>query len=209
MGSIPGSERPSRGGNAYPLQYSFLENFMDRGAWWATVHGVAKSQTWLSTHTHTDTHKDYTIMDFTEWVNFLTDLTSFKVEWTQCHERGLNCNHYKNKCFLNMISPADCFPTVSSTTWMSNLKKSSWKSLWINKIDLGLRVLCLLFKLHDMLRFPPEILLSLSATHLGCLLWYVYWSSMLSSSQIFPKTKGQESFPVNFDILCSLDILFP
>ena len=63
----------------------------------------------MTEDTHTDTHKDYTIMDFTEWVNFLTDLTSFKVEWTQCHERGLNCNHYKNKCFLNMISPADCF----------------------------------------------------------------------------------------------------
>ena len=29
--------------NSYPLQYSYLENFMDRGAWWATVHGVAES----------------------------------------------------------------------------------------------------------------------------------------------------------------------
>ena len=35
-------------GNGYPLQYSCLENSMDRGAWWATVHGVAKSQTRLS-----------------------------------------------------------------------------------------------------------------------------------------------------------------
>ena len=35
-------------GNGNPLQYSCLENPMDRGAWWATVHGVAKSQTWLS-----------------------------------------------------------------------------------------------------------------------------------------------------------------
>ena len=32
-------------GNGYPLQYSCLENSMDRGAWWSTVHGVAKSQT--------------------------------------------------------------------------------------------------------------------------------------------------------------------
>ena len=36
----------------HPLQYSCLENLMDREAWWATVHGVAKSQTGLSTHTH-------------------------------------------------------------------------------------------------------------------------------------------------------------
>ena len=35
-------------GNGNPLQYSCLENLMDRGAWQATVHGVAKSWTWLS-----------------------------------------------------------------------------------------------------------------------------------------------------------------
>ena len=41
---IPGLGRSLREGNGYPLQYSCLENSMDRGAWWATVHGVAKSQ---------------------------------------------------------------------------------------------------------------------------------------------------------------------
>ena len=40
---IPGSGRSPGEGNGYPLQYSCLENSMDRGAWWATVHGVAKS----------------------------------------------------------------------------------------------------------------------------------------------------------------------
>ena len=45
MGSIPGSGRSPGGGGGNPLQYSSLENPMDRGAWWATVHGVAKSQT--------------------------------------------------------------------------------------------------------------------------------------------------------------------
>ena len=39
------------GGNGDPLQYSCLENSMDGGAWWATVHGVAKSQTRLSDFT--------------------------------------------------------------------------------------------------------------------------------------------------------------
>jgi len=42
-GSIPGSGRPPGEGNGNPLQYSCLENPMDRGAWWATVHGVAKT----------------------------------------------------------------------------------------------------------------------------------------------------------------------
>ena len=42
-GLIPGLRRPHGGGNGNPLQYSCLENTMDRGAWWATVHGVANS----------------------------------------------------------------------------------------------------------------------------------------------------------------------
>ena len=44
LGIFPGE------GNGNPLQYSCLENSMDRGAWWAIVHGVAKSWTRLSTH---------------------------------------------------------------------------------------------------------------------------------------------------------------
>ena len=43
-----GREDPLEKEMANPLQYSCLENPMDRGAWWATVHGVAKSQTQLS-----------------------------------------------------------------------------------------------------------------------------------------------------------------
>ena len=48
LGSIPGSRRSPGEGNGYPLQYSGLENSMDRGARQATVHGVAKSQKRLS-----------------------------------------------------------------------------------------------------------------------------------------------------------------
>ena len=44
-GLIPESEISHGEGNGNPLQYSFLENPMDGGAWWATVHGVAKSRT--------------------------------------------------------------------------------------------------------------------------------------------------------------------
>ena len=49
-GSVSGLGWSPGVGNGNPLQYSCLENPMDRGAWQATVHGVAKSQTWLSTH---------------------------------------------------------------------------------------------------------------------------------------------------------------
>ena len=48
LGSIPGLGRSPGGGHGNPLQYSRLENPMYRGAWWATVYEVAKSQTWLS-----------------------------------------------------------------------------------------------------------------------------------------------------------------
>ena len=45
MGLIPGSGRSPGVGNGNPLQYSCLGNPMDRGAWWAAVHGVTKNQT--------------------------------------------------------------------------------------------------------------------------------------------------------------------
>ena len=49
-GSIPGLGRSPGEGNGNPLQYSYLENPMDRGAWWATVHGVTELD---ATNTHT------------------------------------------------------------------------------------------------------------------------------------------------------------
>ena len=48
LGLIPGLERFPGEGNSYPFQYFGLENSMDRAAWWATVHGITKSWTWLS-----------------------------------------------------------------------------------------------------------------------------------------------------------------
>ena len=51
LGSITGLERSPGEGNGYPLHYSCLENPMDRGAWWPTVHGVARSQIQLSDYT--------------------------------------------------------------------------------------------------------------------------------------------------------------
>ena len=52
LGSIPGSGRSPGEVNGNPLQYSYLENPMDGGTWWAIVHGVAKSWTRLSDFTH-------------------------------------------------------------------------------------------------------------------------------------------------------------
>ena len=62
VGLIPGSGRSPGGGHGNPLQYSCLENPMDRGAWQATVHGVTRSQTrlkQLSMHAHVETPWKY------------------------------------------------------------------------------------------------------------------------------------------------------
>ena len=58
-GSIPRLGRSPRGGNGNPLQYSFLENSMGRGAWRATIHGVTASDTTELVHTqlHTELEK--------------------------------------------------------------------------------------------------------------------------------------------------------
>ena len=60
LGSIPGSGKSPGVGHGHLLQYSCLENPVDRGAWWATVHGVTKEldtnkQLYTHTHTHTQT----------------------------------------------------------------------------------------------------------------------------------------------------------
>ena len=78
LGSIPGLGRFPGEGKGYPLQYSCLENPMDRGAWWAIIHGVAKSQTWLSDFTHSLCVRDSTlapqgtqseyIQSFSQWI---------------------------------------------------------------------------------------------------------------------------------------------
>ena len=53
LGLIPGLGKSPGGGHGNPLQYSCLENLMDRGTWWIAVHGVAKSRARLSdSHTH-------------------------------------------------------------------------------------------------------------------------------------------------------------
>ena len=64
MGSIPGEGRLPGEGNGNPLQYSGLENPMDRGAWWAAVHRVAKS--WTRPNNGTNVH----IFDLQSCVSF-------------------------------------------------------------------------------------------------------------------------------------------
>ena len=81
-----GQEDSPGEGNGNPLQCSCLENPMDRGAWWATVHGVAKSRTRLS--------------DF-------TSLQSFKVKY-RCKKNALNCFRKSSFCTLYWFKSYFC-----------------------------------------------------------------------------------------------------
>ena len=102
MGLISGSGRSPREVNGNPLQYSFLENCIDGGVWWAAVHGVTKSQTWLSlrTHTHTLTHINLVLVLFYlkrvitpvqfSSVQSLSYFQLFMTPWTTAHQASLS-----------------------------------------------------------------------------------------------------------------------
>ena len=72
MGSIPGLGRSPEGGSSKPLHYCFLKTPMDRGAWWATVHGVAKSHTGLNSHSHTHSMEYFSLLFATRCFGFLS-----------------------------------------------------------------------------------------------------------------------------------------
>ena len=73
-----GQEDPPRGWHGGPLLYSCLESSMDRGTWWATAYGVAKSQTQLSDLAHTQTQTHTHILDFVYWLYILYSLIYIK-----------------------------------------------------------------------------------------------------------------------------------
>ena len=64
VGPVPELGRSPGEGNGNPLQYSCLKNSMNRGAWQAAVHGVAKGQTQLSDRTHTHTQSPHTSVPY-------------------------------------------------------------------------------------------------------------------------------------------------
>ena len=68
MDLVPQLGRSPGEGNGNPVQYSYLENPMDRGACWPTVHGVTRSQTQMHTHTRTHTHTQHGLGARRRWL---------------------------------------------------------------------------------------------------------------------------------------------
>ena len=125
-GSISGWGRSSGEGNGYPLHYSCLENPRDRGAWWAIVHRIPKSQRWLKwlsnsksqgwaheyiymcapMRVHAHTHAPLWESAFTLFISIQT--LSFQRLWELetlasypfciCVSAGIHCESYKDPC---------------------------------------------------------------------------------------------------------------
>ena len=144
-GSIPGWGRSSGEGNGFPTSVFLLENSMDRGAWWATVHKIAKSQTRLRdshTHTHTHTHAHARTHACTGWdgppqAPMWATSTYAGESWTQ------RVSKYEvvrsSYCFLEALlwfkyvasTSEACKPVSQQASWMSwlpqpNLAPSSY-----------------------------------------------------------------------------------
>ena len=95
-GLIPGSGRSPGRGNGNPLQHSSLENSMDRGAWWAIVHGVTKRRTQLSTHAHTYSHTNKWMIDLKE-----NNLSSAVRIWEACFQKKTHAAIYRRARMLD------------------------------------------------------------------------------------------------------------
>ena len=105
LGSIPGSGRFPGEGNGNPLQYSCLENPMDGGAWWAAVHGVAKSRIRLSVFTFSFT--------FTRLViTFLPRSKRLLILWLQSPSVVILEPQKIKSASFSTVSPSICYEVM-------------------------------------------------------------------------------------------------
>ena len=109
-GSIPGLERFPREGNGNPLQYSCLKKSMDNGTWWATVHGVAKSQTWLKQLSiHAVSCSRLTNSSF--WFIIIFSFFNFTILYWFCHIS--TWTHHRYTVFPILSPPPSSLPIPS------------------------------------------------------------------------------------------------
>ena len=116
-GFIPGSGRSIGEGNSYPFQYSCLENFMDRGDWWATVHGVTKIWTWLnnynSNHSACSTSASFQCITKLSGLGEISSLTHDSVS----HYLELGLDVFFFCCFQLGSVTSVWSATASATNW--------------------------------------------------------------------------------------------
>ena len=111
-GLIPGSRRSPWVGNSNPLQYFCLENSINRGAWQATVHGVAKSRTWLSMHAgewgewwRSKKHVEEVLFELNleGWLGF--EEVEGYLRRMEAHQQKYECKHWDRMYWRMMRNP--------------------------------------------------------------------------------------------------------
>ena len=122
LGLIPGSGRSPGEGHGYPLQYSCLENPMGRGAWRATVHGVAESRTrpmWLTLSLFFSLSKRaHEIVIWREKSTFtkkqfLNMIFQSSYSWEYFFEKNMNTAHLLGLCLWSEKWPRPCWASIS------------------------------------------------------------------------------------------------
>ena len=136
VGSIPGSGRSPGEGNGNPLQYSCLENSMDRRTWWVRIHGVGKSQRWLNTLKSKEGNDKY----WQAWEklesSFHAGETIKHVNWQTCSTGEGNGSPLQYSCLENSIDRRTWWATVhgiaesDTTEWLSTTLSVDGYLMW-------------------------------------------------------------------------------
>ena len=128
MSLIHVSRRSPREGHGHPLQYSYLESPTERGAWWATFHGVAKSQTQLKQlSTHACTYKDIAIIPHITSVDSWSSIYYLKFLVLEFCKKNNNNNNNKNLCNL--------FKDLFSHPFENRIKNSEFTNTYIPVLE--------------------------------------------------------------------------
>ena len=144
MGSVSGSGRAPEGGHGNPLQYPCLENPKDRGAWQATVHQVAKSQTQLSTHTLTGLihrHK-YTWISFTSPLEMPRDSLQYLQEDRKQYPPPDSLSHKKGSSVQNDHVSGSCH----GLEIIAGIKNSGGKGKMDSQLEKELTQVCTIIR---------------------------------------------------------------
>ena len=127
-GSIPGLGGSPGGGNGNPLQYSCLGNPMDRGAWWATVHGITKESDTMkdkSPHTHTHLPLD----PLAPWLpNIQISAQSAETQGVPMLPRSLSCEDTSWRFVWRCLIISNSLLSVCVTTWSVSPTLSGWQA---------------------------------------------------------------------------------